>query len=742
MEKKKKKYSIFCCFSTNNIAKRKRKEKQQSFTGNKTNISDQNSNIQVKEFNEYEKSQKLEKKEKIVINSYIDKANNNFPQRRRISESNIIYKKNSIENSKLKNSYFNDIIKDGINASFYNVENKIIEEKKSNFKLSLIDDYKKNNTITKNKDKLNLSQIKIDKPLKLLLANKEEITYKKKIIISDKEEKEGRNLSIISNKKEIRDKGENEKLNMNTIQLKRYKTNTIDNIINKNELYSYNASNICIYNNNYFPIIKDKKINQIKENKNKKKKIKNKFKNLFINCSINDIKKSNKILKDNKNIIDNKNLNSNKFIYLINSDYKEAETMNKYNNKKICLNFYYNTKKESNRSLSINNTEIIDSFLYLPSKFKTSKSERLIKKIYVENIESLLLNNKIKNNILKNKDKNIIKEDLNINYIIYDKSENYKTIEKEKNSDLSPIKTKINRTSMKKKCNKLPLTSIGKKLLLLNDSSFIIKNLKSNEMAQNYSDFSKNLQEKENINKLSNKSKIRQTQNSSQINENNKIINISTNKEEIKDREVYIKEEKEVSENKNIFDSKSIILNNIISPLMYSQNKDRLSYETSINSKNTFKDSNYYINNLSNSKEELFNLPNKNEAEIEIINENGKEFKSFIETPRASGNFNKRLSHKNIIYNSGNKNLFNNNYNYGYHKSLSTQISLQMKNIWDKINYNSAEIKNINGKITELDINVQKYEEFNKKYLLWIEKEENESEILMNLLNYLNNNMK
>ena len=173
---------------------------------------------------------------------------------------------------------------------------------------------------------------------------------------------------------------------------------------------------------------------------------------------------------------------------------------------------------------------------------------------------------------------------------------------------------------------------------------------------------------------------------------------------------------------------------------MNSQSKEIFSYGTTINSKNIFKESICNINDLSNSKEGFFIPHNKNEAEIEIINENGKEFKSFLQTPRASGNLNKRLNHKNIFYNSGNKTSSNNN--YGYNKSLSTQISLQMKNIWDKINYNSKEIKRINSKIEELDKNIQKYQEYNKKYQLWIEKEESESEILMNLLNYLNNNMK
>ena len=147
MEKKKKKFSIFCCFSTNDAAKRKRKEKQQFFTGNKTNITDQNSSIKVSGFNEYEESQKLEKREKFVINSYMDKGNNNFLQRSRKSESNIFYKKNSIENYNLTNSNFKGIINDNINISNYNNQNKTIEDKNSNYKLSVIDDYKKSITL-------------------------------------------------------------------------------------------------------------------------------------------------------------------------------------------------------------------------------------------------------------------------------------------------------------------------------------------------------------------------------------------------------------------------------------------------------------------------------------------------------------------------------------------------------------------------------------------------------------------
>ena len=126
-----------------------------------------------------------------------------------------------------------------------------------------------------------------------------------------------------------------------------------------------------------------------------------------------------------------------------------------------------------------------------------------------------------------------------------------------------------------------------------------------------------------------------------------------------------------------------------------------------------------------------------NETEFEIMNENGKEFKSFIETPRASGTYNKRFTHKNINYNTTNTNT-----NIKYSNSSNKSMNLKMKNICDKINANTNEIQKLNERIIKIDEKIKIQEEYNKKYELWIEKEEEEAELLINMLNFLNNQRK
>ena len=122
---------------------------------------------------------------------------------------------------------------------------------------------------------------------------------------------------------------------------------------------------------------------------------------------------------------------------------------------------------------------------------------------------------------------------------------------------------------------------------------------------------------------------------------------------------------------------------------------------------------------------------NYNETEIEIMNENGKDYSSFIETPRASGVYNKRLKYKNSNYNFN----INNTYNF-------KNMNIKMKKISDKIEQNAKEIQKTNEKINKLDEQIKEYEKFNKQYEIWIEKEEEESEMLINMINYLNNNTK
>ena len=389
---------------------------------------------------------------------------------------------------------------------------------------------------------------------------------------------------------------------------------------------------------------------------------------------------------------------------------------------------------------------------------KYSKSSKLIKKINFETIKSFILNNckTYKNDKISENLKYI--NTININNII---NANKLNIKKELNSDFSPAKNSFNnkmyRLSSKKKQNKLPLTSIGKKLQSMNDSSFIIKNSKSNDLSQNLT-YIQSSQEKENINlnKISNKSKITEAlasigiieNNDNIINKNKTCINKDCkdiikdvdmerkeNKKDKKNIDEDLEEEKQESETKNVNDSKSIISNYIVSPLI--NNNHGTSFAASQSSKSDLKINLSNTNDLQSSKCSLYITPELNEEEIEIMNVNRKEYKSFLETPRACGNYNKKLTNKNY-FNSGSKNSVSNN--YGFNRSISTQITSQMKNITDKIDYNTKEIKKTKQKIEELNKEIIKFEEWNQKYKLWIEKEETENEILINMLNYLNSN--
>ena len=105
---KKKKFSLFCCFSTNEGGKRRKKKNNssQNFSGsNKTNISEQNVNIKVKDFSIEQNSNKL-KKPKNDENSKMSSISN---IKKNLNNIEIIKEKES-NNNQNKNSN-NDINK-------------------------------------------------------------------------------------------------------------------------------------------------------------------------------------------------------------------------------------------------------------------------------------------------------------------------------------------------------------------------------------------------------------------------------------------------------------------------------------------------------------------------------------------------------------------------------------------------------------------------------------------------------
>lgn len=100
-----------------------------------------------------------------------------------------------------------------------------------------------------------------------------------------------------------------------------------------------------------------------------------------------------------------------------------------------------------------------------------------------------------------------------------------------------------------------------------------------------------------------------------------------------------------------------------------------------------------------------------NETEFEITNENGEGFKAFIETPRSNNMTIRR-----------NRDYFGNIY---------------LRNIDEKIHYKNKEIKALTDKTNKMISTLQTYDEENQKYKRWIEKEQSESEVLRQMLNFL-----
>jgi hypothetical protein len=283
------------------------------------------------------------------------------------------------------------------------------------------------------------------------------------------------------------------------------------------------------------------------------------------------------------------------------------------------------------------------------------------------------------------------------------------------------------------------LTKIGKKLLSTSNSISHINtsNLKennSNKYEIKYISQDNKIQLKEEINRY----QISLNKNKNNINNNDLIINkIDEKKDNQKTSDIEMHIEDEISDSNIINNDSQSFASNNISSIIY--NKDIYSSGLSFNSKSEYKNNNISnVQDLANSKIKL-NPMDSNDTEIEIINENGKISKSFMTSSRTHINYHKkRLTHKNVIYNALNNNINSNDfYNYNYNKSKSGQINQTIKYFSEKINSKTKEIEHMNSLIAELDKKIKLYEEYDKKYQLLIEKENTETEILLNILNYI-----
>ena len=317
-----------------------------------------------------------------------------------------------------------------------------------------------------------------------------------------------------------------------------------------------------------------------------------------------------------------------------------------FENNKIDINFNYKNIKNLRNIILYNDI----------NKRENNSNDKIDKEKTISNIsQNNSNNNKINNNLNINNNDLVINENTNkLNYINKDDYFN-DFLNKEKNNFIEE------------------------------EEKFIIENANS-KTEEKEKEKVENNQKKNNNDIITIKNKLEE--------EKDKIKEAEEN---IKDFEGEIEDEQDDldEESRKINDSKSIISNYIVAPLIGIQ--DIRSYAPSLCSKSEYKDNISNINDLNSNKGGGFIIPpGVGETEIEIMNENGKEFKSFIETPRASGTYNKRFTHKNINYNTTNNNS-------KYWTSSNKSMTLKMKNICDKINNNSNEIQKLNEKIIKIE---------------------------------------
>ena len=757
---KKKRFSLFCCFSTNDGGRRRRKKKdrQQPLETKQSITEDKVSGFS----NDINFSKQSDDKTKIIYD-----INENI----KIEQKDNDKKDSNILNINNKSNYIkiydrNDKKEDKNRLNKVKLNNKITDNK-TNLKISLLTNSNIiNNSLCESKDKHNISSLKEENNNKNnLKSNKEDIIINKKSIILNKEE-----LSIQEN---------NENIIINQIHIENYQKNDIEfdakkdvnkqSKKNNEKITLISQDDLNIYdNNNHILNLNQKGTKKMKSNKLKdnnsnvelnlplnKSPLKNKNFNEFKNNNKND-----SMIINNNNNYSNLNLNNssiNSFISSPISKYKVNISIIK-NNKEIREKKYIqnksNKKIKIRKSCFLYSSNLLQSFPYVLKRSKQCQSVKLAKKFNIEDITlffSSKLISSLSNNHKKYRKRNYNNDfNDNLNYKIKNNTTfiNQNTIKVLKKDFItfSPKENiKQNKVIINKKYNKLPLTTIGKKLYNININKTFINNSQNDEILFNFPQNPREKSKDDDRKKPYNKSLIQKSINSNKIIEN---IKNNTNKikksskeimkkesNDIKDFEVEIENEEE-SENKVINDSKSIISSYIAPTLL--NNQDMQSCAISLFSKNEHKDnySNININDITvntiNKEKFMLPLGGLNEEELEITNENEKEIKSFIETPRTSGIYNKRFIHKNIVYNSNNK--YNNNNIY------MKSINFFCKNINDKINNKNIEINKINDKINEMDKKIQTMSEINKKYLLCIEKEEEENEVLINMMNFIINN--
>jgi hypothetical protein len=662
-------FSFFCCFS---VGKDKRQRKNQkmttknSLTGNKTNISDNNSSLKIKDFTNTDDI-------KGVINEKID-------------NSNII---NKDSNNKIHEESKNNI----------NDSDKKMEEQKIIKCINMV----KCNTMN-NIAHIKTFEDKTDKKSELCILNSNNNHYDKKRSLNEQKLTNKNRVLYLYND----DYTEKNKSSKDSITIKESEHNLYDqvydmaknvSIIEKNKENlnlnnQENEDNVNIYDNNNSSFIQ-LKINDINEMYNKNK-------------TFND-----KELNIKNNINNGTGKKNSSFSYHKNNNIEKDDIKKSSNNE---LNDIKDDKVQKEKKIiELKNSDIFNVLHLTPKKIKLSKSSKVIKtkKLFIQELSPL---NKAGRFSLINLPKN------KLNFKILDNTK----IDKEQTIPLNYFNFPSN-----KKNNKIELNYINN-----NNEELLHKN-KEHEIKEEaiVDDKIKKELPIENI-AVKEEKEIIDKKTDDIIKSNNKNLNeeeqkIKEAEENIKNFEGEIEDENIDIEEQNpkINDTKSMISNYVIAPLIPGGAQELRSYAPSLFSKSEFKDNISNLHELIGNKIGHFNIiQGGNDTEIEIMNENDKDFKSFIETPRASGTYNKRFAHKSVNQNNINKTNS---------KSINS-YNQSMLNICHKINSCTSEIQKINERLKKVDSKMKDYEKINKQYETWIEKEEEERIMLEEMLNFLN----
>ena len=738
-KKEKKKFSFFCCFSPNcgkSNSKRKSSKnnhntaattgiksnnsiqnnskpviKEFSLSNNKENInndkinnSSKNSNIVINVYSNNNKS--LNKKEEININNknihtFVKNDNNMHLSLLSGKSENKNKNKSTIDNN---NNISNILDYSKISKSnIDNITNKTYKSNKNNNNISNSENSIKINIIEENKEKIiNDECIKyeltssegINDNVNIYDNNNKSFNINNNISNNDETEKilEKKNLNITKESYKLNHNFKNNyyptDFNLN-LSLDIKKNNQVNSVLNINP--KLNLSNINLNNNittdeiqnkDETIVLRSEEINEINKIEINSIKIKTKYK-LNISKSLALLKNKNNILFNS--FISNSNINHRSGIFFISENNLNNSDDNIFN-QKIKFGFKYEKLK---------------------IKIKKNILEEPLNTINKE--KTITFNEKIKINKSQN-------NNYQMNNNILNTSTDHQK-ENEKKIIINPIISKSQKD----------LDQI--KLNYINDNYFEMKNNNTNSNIINNALNKELNKEKENIDNNINSNNLNTKEEQENDEEKQKVNDNLTKKEELSknilDMEGDI-EDADIEEegSKKINDTKSIMSNYIVNPLMGMKSYQKPDFNFNFrDSKENFSNFN---NEVMSNKGSFFppNASNYNETEIEIMNENGKEFSSFIETPRASGVYNKRLNFN-----------MNNTYNL-------KNMNLKMKKIKDKINQNAKEIQRVNEKINKLDEQYKEYENCNKQYDIWIEKEEEESEMLINMLNFLNSNGK